>query len=110
MHIRFVIDVTCEDLEPSRVVPRIEGEIFDFVGEEQVMVGRIGASRIGAYLVQVGRALNEEESLFDAMDSINQSVHDRYCALFNPENDDEWKRLGPGDLRRPNSFAGRPLY
>jgi PRTRC genetic system protein E len=67
MHIRFVIDVTCEDLtcedlEPSRVVPRIEGEIFDFVGEEEVMVGRIGA-----YLVQAGRALNEEESLFDAM-------------------------------------------
>jgi hypothetical protein len=41
MHIRFMIDVTCEDPEPSRVVPRIEGEIFDFVGEEEVMVGRI---------------------------------------------------------------------
>ncbi len=88
MHIRFMIDVTCEDQEPSRVVPRIEGKIFDFVGEDdeqEVMVGRIGA-----YLVQVGRALNEEESLFDAMDSINQSVHDCYCALFNLENDDEW--------------------
>ena len=27
--------------------------------------------------------------MFDAMDSIAQSVHDCYCALFDPKND-EW--------------------
>lgn len=88
MHIRFTIEVTCGDEEPSRVVQRIDGEIFDFVGDEadekEVLVGRIGA-----YLVQVDRAADEGESLFAAMDSIDQSVHDCYCALFDPKTD-EW--------------------
>ena len=87
MHIRFSIEVTCGDEEPSRVVPRIEGEIFDFVGDDadkrEVLVGHLGA-----YLVQVGRAFDEGESLFAAMDSIDQSVHDCYCALFDPSNED----------------------
>lgn len=72
----------------ARFVPRVEGEVFDFAGDEadetEVLVGRIGA-----YLVRTGRAFDEGESLFDAMDSIDQSVHDGYCALFDPKND-EW--------------------
>ena len=88
MHIRFTIEVTCGDEEPSRVVKRIEGEILDFGGddgdEKEVLVGRIAA-----YLVQVDRAFDEGESLFAAMDSIDQSVHDYYCALFDPKTD-EW--------------------
>jgi hypothetical protein len=88
LHIRFTIEVTCGGEEPSRCVPRVEGEVFDFAGDEadetEVLVGRIGA-----YLVQTGRAFDEGESLFDAMDSIDQSVHDCYCALFDPKND-EW--------------------
>ena len=88
LHIRFTIEVTCGGEEPSRCVPRVEGEVFDFAGDEadetEVLVGRIGA-----YLVQTVRAFDEGESLFDAMDSIDQSVHDCYCALFDPKND-EW--------------------
>ena len=88
MHIRFSIEVTCGDEEPSRVVQRIDGEVFDYVDDEadekEVLVGRVGA-----YLVQVDRAFDEGESLFAAMDSIDQSVHDCYCALFDPKTD-EW--------------------
>ena len=88
MQIRFTIEVTCGDEEPSRVIPRIDGEVFDLVGddadEKEVLVGRIGA-----YLVKVDRAFDEGESLFAAMDSIDQSVHDCYCALFDPKTD-EW--------------------
>ncbi len=87
MHIRFTIEVICGAEEPSRIIPRIEGEVFDFVGdhadENEVTVGRIGG-----YLVQVGRAFDEGESLFAAMDSIDQAVHDCYCALFDPRNDE----------------------
>jgi GNAT superfamily N-acetyltransferase len=35
-----------------------------------------------------GRALNEHESLFEAMDSIDSSVFECYEALFDPETDD----------------------
>jgi hypothetical protein len=88
LYIRFTIEVTCGEEEPSRFVPRVEGEVFDFVGDEaderEVLVGRIGS-----YLVQRSRSFDEGESLFDAMDSIDQSVHDCYCALFDPKND-EW--------------------
>jgi len=86
LYIRFTIEVTCGEEEPSRFVPRVEGAVFDFAGDEaderEVLVGRIGA-----YLVQRGRSFDEGESLFDAMDSIDQSVHDCYCALFDPKND-----------------------
>src|SRR5215472_14392739 len=46
-------------------------------------------ARIRAYLVQVDRAFDEGETLFAAMDSIDQSVHDCYCASFYPKTD-EW--------------------
>jgi len=88
LQIRFTIEVTCGDEEPSRVLKRIDGEIFEFVGdaldEKEVVMGRIRA-----YLVQVDRSFDEGESLFAAMDSIDQSVYDCYSALFDPKTD-EW--------------------
>ena len=86
MHIHFTIEVQCENTEPSRVVPRIEEKIFEFAGDDD---NEVEIGKIGGYLVLVGRAFDEEESLFDAMDSIDQSVHDCYAALFNPDNADE---------------------
>jgi GNAT superfamily N-acetyltransferase len=84
-HIRFTIYADCDSLEPSRIVPALQGEIYEFEGESDNEV-RIG--EIDAYLVLRGRALNEQESLFDAMDSIDSSVFECYEALFDPETDD----------------------
>lgn len=86
--IRFTIEVGCEDEEPSRIIPAIDGEILVRVGDSDEET-KIGA--IHAYLVLRGRALNERVSLFEAMDSISQSVFDCYEALFDVETDD-WNR------------------
>src|SRR6266404_1178490 len=85
-HIRYTIEVDCENTEPDRVIPAINGQIFEFVGhtDREVEIGSIHA-----YLVQAGRALDIGESLFDAMDSIDQSVHECYAALFDLDGD-EW--------------------
>lgn len=58
---------------------------FELEGESDNEV-RIG--QIDAYLLLRGRALNEHESLFEAMDSIDSSVFECYEALFDPESDD----------------------
>jgi hypothetical protein len=85
-NIRFDIEVSCEDEEPSRVIPAIHGKILVCVGDsdEETKIGVIHA-----YLILRGRALNERVSLFEAMDSISQSVFDCYEALFDVETD-EW--------------------
>ena len=83
--IRFTIHADCDTREPSRIVPAVQGEIFELEGESDNEV-RIG--QIDAYLILRGRALNEHESLFEAMDSIDSSVFECYEALFDPETDD----------------------
>jgi len=85
-NIRFTIEVNCENEEPDRVIPAIDGEILARVGDsdEETKIGSVHA-----YLVLRGRALNERLSLFEAMDSISQSVFDCYAALFDVETD-EW--------------------
>ena len=84
-HIRFTVHADCDSPEPSRILPALQGEILEFAGESDNEV-RIG--QIDAYLVLRGRALNEQESLFEAMDSIDSSVFECYEALFDPETDD----------------------
>jgi GNAT superfamily N-acetyltransferase len=88
-YVRFTIQIDCENVEPSRIIPHIHGEIFDYpeegFGEE--LGQKIG--RLNAYLVQRSRAVNDGASLFDAMDSIDQSVYDCYAALFE-EPTVEW--------------------
>jgi len=84
-HIRFTVRADCDSQEPSRILPALQGEVFEFEGESDNEV-RIG--EIDAYLVLRGRALNEKESLFEAMDSIDSSVFECYEALFDPETDD----------------------
>ena len=66
-------------------MPALQGAIFEFEGESENEI-RIG--QIDAYLVLRGRALNEQESLFFAMDSIDSSVFECYEALFDRETDD----------------------
>lgn len=84
--IHFILRTSCEDKEPSRVVPTVRGEIFEFddVSNDEVKVGTIEI-----FLVMRNRAINEGVSLFEAMDSINDSVHEFYTALFDHETD-EW--------------------
>src|SRR6267143_613732 len=83
--VRFNIQADCDSQEPSRIVPAVHGEIFEFEGESDIEA-KVG--QINSYLVLRGRALNERESLFDAMDSIDSSVFECYAALFDPETDD----------------------
>lgn len=84
-HIRFSVHADCDSQEPSRIVPAVHGEIFEFEGESDT---EVKAGQIDSYLVLRGRALNEHESLFEAMDSIDSSVFECYEALFDPETDD----------------------
>jgi hypothetical protein len=65
-------------------VPVLRGEIFEFEGESE---NEVSIGQIDAYLVLRGRALNEQENLFLAMDSIDSSVFECYEALFDPETD-----------------------
>ena len=83
--IHFALTTLCESEEPSRVVPAIQGEIFEFdeVSNDEVKVGTIQI-----YLVLRSRAMNEGISLFEAMDSIDDSVHEFYAALFDDETED----------------------
>jgi GNAT superfamily N-acetyltransferase len=84
-HIRFTVHADCDSQEPSRILPALQGEIFEFEGESD---NEVGIGEIDAYLVLRGRALNEQESLFEAMDSIDSSVFECYEALFDPETED----------------------
>lgn len=42
-HIRFTIQVHCEDEEPSRVVPAFRGEVFEYEEglDKEFKIGRI---------------------------------------------------------------------
>jgi GNAT superfamily N-acetyltransferase len=87
-HIRFTIEVQCQDQEPSRIIPAIDGAIFTYKGKTDKAI-RVG--NIRAYLVLRGRAVNESESLLDAMDSVSAQVMECYEALFDAESD-AWNR------------------
>jgi hypothetical protein len=85
--IRFTLQVDTEDLEPSRVVPRIEGRIFSYAdtnaAEEETEVGTIVA-----FLVLESRAVNEKISLFEAMDSTSQILCECYESIYDPDTED----------------------
>ena len=91
-HIRFTVQVDCEDQEPSRVVPAFHGEVFEYRddSDEEIKIGRIDG-----YLVLRGRAMDEGENLFDAMDSISSSTLECFEALFDHESG-EWKKSVEG--------------
>jgi hypothetical protein len=65
-------------------VPALRGEIFSYQTESDQAV-KIG--KIDAFLILRGRAINERESLFEAMDSINSAVLECYEALIDLETD-----------------------
>jgi GNAT superfamily N-acetyltransferase len=101
-HIRFTMQVNCEDLEPSRVIPALHGEIFECEGDsdradgdDRDVDGEIKIGHIDAFLVLRGRAINEGQSLFEAMDSINDAVLECYEALFDAHTD-EWNESVEG--------------
>ena len=85
--IRFTIEVDTEDLEPSRVITKIHGRVFQCDDEGEI---EIAYGSLMAYLVLTGRAINERVDLFDAMDSIDATVYECYEAVFEPESD-EWR-------------------
>ncbi len=85
-YIRFSIQVDTEDVEPSRVIRKIDGTIFEYA-EESDKEENIG--NLHCYLVQPGFAAEKGETLCDAMDSINDSTMECYEAVFDPDTD-EW--------------------
>jgi hypothetical protein len=85
--VHFSIHVACENDEPDRVIPAIHGDIFLY-GEDGSPETKIGY--IEALWVQAGRALNEGESLLEAMDSVSNECEECFCALLEHETED-WK-------------------
>jgi GNAT superfamily N-acetyltransferase len=87
--IRFSIQVDTEDREPSRVVRRIDGIVFDYAdgSEREEELGTVRA-----FLVLVGLAREKKESVYDAMDAINDDTAECYAAVFDEEND-EWNSV-----------------
>jgi GNAT superfamily N-acetyltransferase len=84
--IRFSIEVDTEDEEPSRVIRKIDGTVFEYAGEsdKEKQIGNLQC-----FLVQPGLAAERGESLFEAMDSISDATMDCYEALFDPDTN-EW--------------------
>jgi hypothetical protein len=67
-YIRFSIQVDTEDEEPSQVIRKIDGTVFEHVGEsdKEEQIGNLQC-----FLVQPGLAAEKGESLFETMDSIH---------------------------------------
>jgi predicted GNAT family acetyltransferase len=85
-YIRFSIQVDIEDEEPSRVIRKIDGRVFEYVGESD-REERIGD--LCSFLVQPGLAFEKGENLYDAMDSISDDTAEYYAAVFDPDTN-EW--------------------
>ena len=86
--IKFTIDVDTEDREPSRMIRFINGKILidrPDKPDEEMEVGTISA-----YLILRGNAINRGRNLFDAMDSISDSMIECYEALYEPPTR-EWR-------------------
>jgi predicted GNAT family acetyltransferase len=84
--IRFSIQVDKEDEEPSRVIRKIDGTVFEYAGEsdKEEQIGNLQC-----FLVQPGLAAEKGESLFEAMDSISAAAMECCEALFDPDTN-EW--------------------
>jgi hypothetical protein len=84
-YIRFSIQVDTDDSEPSRVVPKIHGMVFDYAegSEQEVKLGEVDA-----FLLLTALAAEKGESIFDAMDSISDATTECYGAVFDPNSDD----------------------
>jgi hypothetical protein len=85
-YIRFSIQVDTEDEEPSRVIRKIDGTIFEYA-EESDKEKNIGD--LQCLLVQPSFAEEKGQSLCDAMDSISDETMECYDAVFDPDTD-EW--------------------
>jgi hypothetical protein len=75
-YIRFSIQVDTEDVEPSRVIRKIDGTIFEYA-EESDKKEHIGSLR--CFLVQPGQAVEKGDSLCNAMDSISDTTMECYA-------------------------------
>lgn len=64
-----------EDKEPSRLVRRIEGTVYEYEGESDTEK-QIGD--LGWFLVQPGLAEERQIHLFDAMDCISDETAECY--------------------------------
>lgn len=87
--------------EPDDYVLGVFGEITctDESGIDSI------AGTIQGYIIQVDRIINDGESLFDACDAHDQTVHDYACVLFDlrsgglkPAIEDQFGVVGAGDM------------
>jgi len=85
LHIRFTFGTTCEDPEPNRLVPRLYGEIFQYVGDpdNKVKIGTIDAN-----VFLRCRAMDEGVDTYHVMDSVDSTLFECFEAVLDPEIDD----------------------
>jgi len=87
-HVRFTIQLDCENDEPDRIVLSLEGMVFDYHedSDEEMHLGKLSA-----FLVLRGRSMDEGVNLYEAMDSIDESLRECFDALFDSETHG-WKK------------------
>lgn len=70
------------DREPDNYILDVCGEII--CSDETANATNAGTVR--AYIIQLGRIINDRASLFEACDAHSQTVHDYSCVLFDFKN------------------------
>jgi hypothetical protein len=95
MLIRFELELMCGDVEPSRFISTYRGKIFDYpksIAEDDdgSMEPNVKIGEIELYYVDQIRIINEEESLYEAMDCISVEMVNCYEALVD-QDEGGWK-------------------
>lgn len=83
--VRYTIESDCDNVDPSRLAVAIHGEILEFQDDTPTQ-SKLG--EIFALLVQRGRAMDENESLCEVMDSVDGELCECYQAAFQPNTND----------------------
>jgi hypothetical protein len=119
MVIQFELEFPCEDDEPSRYISTYRGEIFDYpesdeedddaYSEPTVKIGEIEL-----FYVDQTRIINENGSLYQAMDCISVDTLSCYEALIDQDEED-WKEevqqfIGDNGLFRNNILLINRLH
>lgn len=89
-HINFLTKMALGEQELyDEYVLEIYGEItVTEISPEMIEKDPEQVGHINARLIQMGRIINDGESIFDVYDSFDQYFHEIYGELFDPDSDD----------------------
>lgn len=94
MMIKFELEVWCGNTEPAHYVSHYRGEVFGYddadEDEEELDEPDVRLGTIDVLYVNRNRILNENESLFEAMDDFSSETMECYEAIIDQETND-WK-------------------